>query len=75
MTREELDTVIRYIERYSKKIAKIAIDDNMTFTSASSRTVLVVIPRYKDQSIDALAEAKEWFRDDEFLLSASRQIE
>ena len=57
MTRDELNTLVRYVEKHSKRIAKIVVSEE-PITSAFE---LCIVPRYKNLANEALQEGKQWF--------------
>ena len=54
MTQEEFASLKRYVEKYSKYIAK-AVE--------KSPGTLRIVPRYKNQKEDAIFESMQWFKD------------
>ena len=54
MTQEEFGSLKRYVEKYSKYIAKVV---------EKSPGILWIIPKYKDKKNEASCESSNWFKD------------
>jgi len=54
-TEKEYKIIIRYLEKYSKYIAKII------YKKADPAPIGIIVPRYREFQDEALAEADQWF--------------
>lgn len=53
MTQQELDALVRYVEKHSIYIAKVRFDE--------SGNLSILIPRYLNKMDEAASELEKWF--------------